>query len=269
MNDVWQAIQMNLGSLTWSRILTVLALLIVCLLASKLLRNVFDKALSRMKVDKTLQGFLSSCIKFLLYFVTVLIVASSLGIPVTSLVALLSVLGLAVSLAVQDALSNLAGSLTLLSVKPFQVDDFVEAAGVSGTVTKIGLIYTTLKTADNKLIYLPNSKITTGQVINYSSMPNRRIELLISASYEATTEDVKQALLTAAAQQPEVLSDPAPFASIQQYDDSAITYLLRVWVPTDIYWDVYYRLTEAVRVAFAHAQIDMTYPHVNVHMLDH
>ena len=172
----------HLFSISLSDVLGALGLLVLCLLAIKVLLRIVERSFDRLHVDHSLRAFVRSGIKLLLYFVTLLIVADSLGIPVTSLIAMLSVVGLAVSLAVQGALTNLAGGVLLLTTKPFAVGDYVEAGGVGGTVGEIGLFYTQLITPDNKVIYTPNGEISSGKIQNYNANPTRRVELTVSAT---------------------------------------------------------------------------------------
>ena len=193
--------------------------------------------------------------------------AGSLGIDVTSIIALLSVAGLAVSLALQNTLSNLAGGITLLASKPFTVGDYVEIGSVSGTVSLVGLAYTTLVTVENKEIYIPNSQLSSATIINYTRLGRRRMEITVSASYDAPTEAVKAALSEAVAQFPQILPDPAPEIRLSGYGASGIDYLLRAWTSSGDYWDVYYRLLEAIRPAFARHGVEMPYSQLDVHLI--
>lgn len=145
------------------------------------------------------------------------------------MIALLSVAGLAISLALQNTLSNLAGGIMILVSKPFEVGDYVEADGVGGTVISIGLAYSTLATVDNKEIFIPNSQVAAAKIINYTKLGKRRVELTFSASYDAPTETVKQALGEVLAQFPQILEDPAPSIWISKYGASSIEYVVRVW----------------------------------------
>ena len=181
---------------------------------------------------------------------------------------LLSVAGLAISLALQNTLSNLAGGIMILVSKPFEVGDYVEADGVGGTVISIGLAYSTLATVDNKEIFIPNSQVAAAKIINYTKLGKRRVELTFSASYDAPTETVKQALGEVLAQFPQILEDPAPSIWISKYGASSIEYVVRVWTAAGDYWDVYYGVMEGVRPAFQRHGIQMTYDHLNVHLLE-
>lgn len=254
-------------SLDLSTVIRVSFTLLIGLIIIRILMQIIDRALARSKSVSSIQGYIRSAAKVGLWFLLALIVADSLGFKVTSLIALLSVAGLAISLALQNTLSNLAGGIMLLVSKPFEVGDYVEADGVSGTVNAIGLSYCTLATPDNKEIFIPNNQIASAKIINYNRLGKRRIELTFSASYDAPTETVKTAIRQAMNMFPQILDEPAPAIWISKYGDSSIEYMVRVWTASKDYWDVYYGLMEAVRPAFEQHGVEMTYNHINVHMV--
>ena len=200
--------------------------------------------------------------------ITGLVVAGYLEFPVNSLVTVLGVIGVALSLSLQGSLSKLAGGIMVRGSRPFAVGDYVEADGVGGTVISIGLAYSTLATVDNKEIFIPNSQVAAAKIINYTKLGKRRVELTFSASYDAPTETVKQALGEVLAQFPQILEDPAPSIWISKYGASSIEYVVRVWTAAGDYWDVYYGVMEGVRPAFQRHGIQMTYDHLNVHLLE-
>ena len=207
-------------------------------------------------------------LRFLLYTVTALIVAESLGIPASSLVALLSVFALAVSLAVQDVLSNVAGGLVLLFSKPFTLGDYIESADGEGTVYSIGLTHTVLDTYGGQRVMLPNSRLTAGKIVNYTARGVRRVDHAVSASYEDSTQAVRAACLKAVSRTPHVLEDPPPQVVVTAYGESAIEYHVRFWAPVDAYWDACNSSLEAIRDAFREDGVSMTYNHLNVHIVD-
>ena len=267
IGGVSDTLSMGVGNFTLSAIIRAVIIFLVCIIAVKVLMRVFNKLILKMNVDKNLHAFIRTTVKILLYFVAVIIVADSLGIPITSLIAVLSVAGLALSLAIQGVLSNIAGGIMVLSSKPFGVGDYIEAGGVGGTVKEIGLAYTKLATADNKLIYVPNSDISASQIVNYSANDARRIEIKIGASYDDSIEDVKKALNEVIANN-DVLQEPAkPFVNVSAYQDSYIEYVVRVWVENAKYWDVHFKMLEDIKASFDKNKITMTYNHLNVHMM--
>ena len=259
---------LNLKTLSWDAALRVVVLVLVGMAVIRVLMKLVDRLLERSKSLASLHVYIRSMVRVGLWFLLVLMAAGSLGIDVTSIIALLSVAGLAVSLALQNTLSNLAGGIMLLVTKPFQVGDYVEADGVGGTVISIGLAYSTLATVDNKEIFIPNSQVAAAKIINYTKLGKRRVELTFSASYDAPTETVKQALGEVLAQFPQILEDPAPSIWISKYGASSIEYVVRVWTAAGDYWDVYYGVMEGVRPAFQRHGIQMTYDHLNVHLLE-
>ncbi len=240
-------------------------LLAAGILAVRLVMKVLKATLEKSKLEKAAHSLITSLASAAMYILLGLIVASSLGIDVTSIVALASVLTLALSLALQNMVSNIIGGFTILYTHPFHSGDYVEIAGQGGTVKEINMTYTTLATADNKLISIPNSAVVAAQIVNYSAAETRRVEVLVSASYEAPTQKVLDALVLAGTVD-NVLLDPAPKAVITAYGDSAISYSLRLWVRTPDYWDVYFQVNQRVKDIFDAQEIEMTYPHLNVHI---
>ena len=250
----------------WLRVLYVALLLAVCLIVMKLLMSVLNRALDRLNIEKGLHTFIKSVVKILLWFLTIIIVLGYIGIEVTSLIALLSVIGLAVSLAIQGTLSNLAGGIQVLVSKPFKAGDYIETDSVSGTVSEIGLVYTKIKTYDNKLIMIPNGQISSAKITNYTAEERRRVDLKFSVSYDAPVEQVKETIQSVLRSHPKVAAEPPPFARVSAYHDSSIEYAVRVWCATPDYWDVYSDLLEQVKAAFDREGIEMTYNHLNVHI---
>ncbi len=257
----------TLKGLSLSSVLKIAVLAVVLLAVIRLLNGLFEKFLSKSKIDKSLHGFLRATVKILMYLIAVMILAGSLSIDVTSLIALLSVAGLALSLAIQGALSNLAGGIVILTTKPLHVGDYVTIGSEEGTVEEIGMTYTKLMTWDRRMIFIPNSTVTSSNVVNYTVGGKRRVDLTVTASYDADIETVKTALRAAAASVPQLLPDEPIFARVTGYKDSSIEYALRGWCQNENYWDAYFNLLEAVKVSFDQAGVQMSYPHLNVHMM--
>ena len=251
--------------LTMNTLLPAVVTLLVGLIVIKAILKLIDKTMEKSPLDKAAVTLLKSVAKAVLYVLLALMVAEKLGIDVTGVVALASVASLAVSLSLQDMLGNLIGGFTLLSKHPFKAGDYVDVAGQSGVIQSIDLSYTKLTTPDNKIISIPNSAVVSSQIVNYSSADNRRVDIEVCASYGAAIEDVKAALLKAADVEG-ALTDPAPFAAVLSYDDSAIRYVLRVWCPSAKYWDVFFAVNENVKAQFDANGVEMTCPHLNVHL---
>ncbi len=249
------------------RICFAVLLLIIGVLAIRILMKLLRKTLEKSKLEKAAHSLITSLCKVALYLILGLSVASALNIDVTSVVALASVLTLAVSLSLQNMVSNVIGGFTILYTHPFHSGDFVEIAGQSGTVQEINMTYTMLSTPDNKRIAIPNSAVTAAQIVNFTSAETRRVDIAVSASYDCPTQQVMDALVQAGTLD-NVLLEPAPQAVITGYGDSAISYSLRVWVKPQDYWDVYFTIQQRVDTVFREQGIEMTYPHLNVHMVE-
>lgn len=256
----------KLKGLSFGAIIKIVLLALILLVIIRLLNRIFGKFLGKSKIDPSLHGFLRATVKIILYFIAVLILAGSLDIDVTSLVALFSVVALALSLAIQGALSNLAGGIVILTTKPLHVGDYVAIGSQEGTVEEIGMTYTKLATWDRRIIYIPNSTVTSSNVVNYTVEGKRRVDLTVSASYDCPVEAVKSALNDAMVSVPQILKEEPIFARVSGYKDSVIEYTLRAWCNNEDYWDAYFNLLEAVKVSFDTAGVQMSYPHLNIHM---
>lgn len=258
----------TIGAITFGGVLKGIALILIGLIVIRIVMKIVDNMLDKAKNLASLRVYIRSVVKVLLYFVLVLTVAPAFGINVTSLIALLSVAGLAVSLALQNTLSNLAGGIMVLLSKPFEVGDFIESEGISGTVTGVDLAYTTIVTGDNKEVFVPNSHISAAKITNYNRLGKRRVDLNFTASYDAPTATVKKAIREVVdAQGSLILDDPAPVILLTEYQASSIQYTVRVWVKAEDYWTVNGNINEGVRDSFERHGVEMTYEHVNVHLV--
>lgn len=259
---------LGLKELTVGSLVRVALMVLVGFIVIRILMRIVDRLLDRAKSVEDVRVYIRSAIHIFLWFLLALVVAGSLGADLSSVIAMLSVIGLAVSLALQNTLSNLAGGLMILVTKPFTVGDYIDAEGTAGTVTEIGLAYTKLSTPDSKRISVPNSQMSAAKIVNYTNEAGRRVDLYFSASYDAPTQTVRSAILEAVDAIPAVRRDPEPVVWISAYQDSAIQYVVRAWTSTEDYWDVYNRLMEEVRESFARHGVEMTYNHLNVHLMD-
>ena len=259
-----QWFQTNLGKLA-DRGLSAIIILVIGILAIKLVMKLANNALSKTKLEKSASHLLLSVLKAVLYLLLFLSIAKALGIDMTGLVALASVLTLAVSLSLQNALTNIFSGFTLLYNKPFVSGDVVEIGGNTGTVKEIDLTYTKLVTPDNKTISIPNSSVCSSQIVNYTTQGSRRVDITVTASYDAPTQVVLDALKEAA-DLPTVLKDPAPFAGVSSYGDSAIEYALQVWCSCPDYITTLFGVNQKIKDVFDAKNIEMTYPHLNVHL---
>ncbi len=252
---------MSLGAII--KILLLIAVLVVLI---KLFCRLFDRFLERSRIDRSLYGFLRASCRILLYFIAVTIVASNLNIDVTSLIALLSVAGLALSLALQGALSNLAGGIVILTTKPLHAGDYVTIGDNEGFVEEIGMTYTRLMTFDRRTIFIPNSTVSSANIINYTIDGKRRVEIEVTASYDADIDLVLGALREALDTVGNFCEDPPYFIHVNGYGESAIEYSVRAYCKAEDYWDQYFALMEEIKRTFDRNEIEMTYPHLNVHI---
>jgi small conductance mechanosensitive channel len=254
-----------LGAVLTDNLLPSLIILVIGILAIRLLMKLVTIALEKSRLDKAAHNLIKSLLRAVLFVLLGLIIAEKLGFDTTGIVALASVLTLAVSLSVQNALTNVIGGFTLLSTKPFKTGDFVEVAGQSGSVQSIGLTYTKLATADNKIVSIPNSAVVSAEIVNYTVSGSRRVDISVSASYDAALDSVLDALREAA-QVDTLLPGKEPFAAVKNYGDSAIEYILQVWTDTDNYWNTLFTVNKRIKEIFDAKGIEMTYPHLNVHL---
>ena len=241
------------------------AVILLCagILVIRILRKLVKKTLEKTNLEKAAHTLIISLVSVTLYILLGLSVASALGIDVTGVVALASVLTLSLSLALQNMLANVIGGFTLLYTHPFHSGDYVEIAAQSGTVREINMSYTMLATPDNKLISIPNSAVVAAQIVNYSTEPTRRVSLDVAVPYDIPSQKVIDALALIGTTDL-VLLDPAPSAVVAGYGDGFIRYSLRVWVKTEDYWDVQYAVNQRLKQIFDEQQIPLAVPRMQV-----
>ncbi len=269
MEEIEKILQTKLGGYSLSHILSAILTLLICLLVSRLLLKLAKKLLHRgKKLNDRLRQIILTAIKVVLYVLTGIITAGALGLNTTSVTALVSVLTLGVTLATEDILGNVAGGLVILSSHPFNIGDEIEISGTVGVVREIALNHTKVETCNGQYVMLPNKELSSSRIINYTAMGRRRVVVNVTASYDAPTDTVKTACMEAVAATPNVLPEPAPQAYLTGYGSSSIEYSVRCWTETKDYWGAYYALNENLRTAFAAHNVEMTYDHLNVHVLN-
>lgn len=248
------------------KIITALIVLLVGTKLIKFAKKWIMNSPKLKKVDMGVRTFLSSFLGILLYVILFISIAMILGIPTTSFITALASCGVAIGLALQGALSNLAGGIMILVFKPFKVGDYIDTVSNSGTVTNITIMYTVLTTPDNKVITIPNGTLTNSVIENYSATDKRRVDLVFTTGYDCDIQKVKSILLDAANKHEKVLKTPEPFARLSKHAESALEYTVRVWCKSENYWDVYFDLTETVKKCFDENQITIPYPQMDVHI---
>ncbi len=259
-------IENTVKNFSWQTLMVLLCLLVASYVVIRLAVAAVDRAMERAGMDRGIRTFLRSGLKAILWLVAICILLGYLGVPMTSLVAVLSVLGLALSLAIQGILSNLAGGIMIVSTRPFGAGDYVEVGSISGTVKEVGLAYTVLTTPDNKVIHIPNGEVSAKTIVNYSANNTRRVEAKFTVSYDAEPQAVKDCVARVTGEHPRILFTPEPQIRVNGYGSSSVEYVVRAWCATEDYWDVYFDLQEQVKEAFDKAGVEMTYDHLNVHI---
>lgn len=233
----------------------------------RLIRHVLKKALDRSRVDDSAVSFIDSFVKFGMYFILVLTIASGLGVDAASIIALLGSVSVAIGLAVQGSLSNFAGGVLLLILKPFAPGDYIrDGAGNEGTVESIDVFYTHLITPDHKSIVLPNGTLANGTITNYTKSPTRRLDISVGISYKDDIKLAKQVLTILLMDDPAVLKDEDVLVFVDTLGDSSVILNLRCWTLQSDYWMAKWRLTEEAKYALDEVGIHIPYPQIDVHM---
>ena len=250
-----------LGSIVYAIII-----LAVGFWGAKMVARLVKGLMERRELDLALCGFVSNLINALVVTVAVIAALNQLGIQTTSLVAIVGAAGLAVGLALKDSLGNFAAGVMILLFKQFKAGDVIEAAGILGVVESLNIFSTQLKTGDNKTIFVPNGKLVGDNIINYSTKPTRRIDLVIGVSYDADLSHVKSILGDILAKEDRVLKDPAPTIGVLELADNSVNFAVRPWVAAADYWAVYCDLHEAIKIRFDTEGIGIPYPQRDVHL---
>ena len=234
------------------------------------IRKIVKKSLERHGADTGLIQFLDSLVKYGLYIILALTILQRFGFQTTSIVAAIGSVGVAIGLALQGSLSNFAGGVIILLLKPFKVGDYVIQGSLEGTVSEIQLFYTTLTTGDNRKIVIPNGQLADNSLINATAADTRRLDIKVGISYKSDVKLAKDILLKLGNSDADTLKEEgkAPMAAVDELGDSAVNMLLRVWTPTDKYWDVKFRLTEAVKITFDEAGIEIPFNQLAVHLIN-
>lgn len=237
---------------------------VIGIIVIKIVLKVMSKALNKSKLDITAHSFLKSLIRVVLYTILIVIVLSKLDVPMTSIVTIIGAAGLAVGLALQASMSNLAGGFIILFSKPFKVGDFVEFGNVSGKVSAISILYTRLLTLDNKAIYIPNGQISSSTLINYTEEPTRRLDLVFSISYDSDFEKAKAILKEIVSENPLALKAPEPIIRVVEYAPNSVNIAVNIWVKSENYGDLHFDLNETVKTKFDEEGIVIPYNHLDV-----
>lgn len=243
------------------KILIALAILIIGLMAIKFIVKTSKKLMSKGGIDTTLQKFLGSLVSWGLKILLFIVVISKLGVETTSFAAIIAAAGLAVGLALQGSLANFAGGVLIMIFKPIKIGDLIEVQGEIGVVKEIEIFTTKLTGLTNREIIIPNGSLSNGTIINYTTEGTRRVDLVIGVSYDADIKKTKEVLTEVLTTHPKVLKEPTPGVTVLELADSSVNFAVRPWCDTNDYWDVYFEITENVKIALDKAGIDIPYPH--------
>jgi len=243
------------------KVVSALIILIVGLWIIGMLTKAAKKIMESRGLDVSLRGFLTSLINWALKIFLFVTIAGKLGVETTSFAAIIAAAGLAIGMALQGSLANFAGGALLMVFRPFKVGDYIEAQGEQGVVKDIQIFTTKLNTIDNKEVILPNGALSNGNIINYSSEAQRRVDLTFGVSYDADIKQTKDVLLSVINSTPFTLKDPAPAVMVGELADSSVNFITRTWVKSADYWDAYFHIMENVKIELDKAGIEIPYPH--------
>ncbi len=250
------------------KIVAAVILFIIGRWVAKLIKNVIRKSMTKAKVDKSLIGFVGNITYIALMVIVIIAALNQLGIQTTSFIAIIGAAGLAVGLALQKSLSNFAAGVLMVIFHPFKVGDYIEGGGVAGTVEEMSIFTTVLKSPDNKVIIVPNAKITGDNIVNYSAEATRRLDLVFGVSYKDDLKKVKEVLNDILKNDNRILKDPAPTVAVLELSDSSVNFAVRPWVPTGEYWNLFFDLKEKIKERFDAENISIPFPQHDVHLYE-
>lgn len=250
------------------RVLLALVVLLLGIQVIKIVRRILRRSLQKGNADVGVVQFLDSFVKVVLYILLLFMIASGFGLDATSVVALLGSAGVAIGLAVQGSLSNFAGGVLILLLKPFRVDDYIkmDSDGHEGTVREIQLFYTKLATPDNHVVIIPNGALANSSILNMSALAERRMDIIVGISYDADIRRAREVILQVLEEDKAVLQDQDHRVFVQELADSGVNLNVRCWALNEEYWECKWRITEQIKYALDEAGISIPYPQMDVHL---
>ncbi len=258
--NLWNYIRSLLPSLV-----SALLVFAVGIMLTKAILKPIRRGMKRSNADPTAASFLHSLIRVALYVIVTVIALSVLKVPMDSIVTVIGTAGLAIGLALQDSLANVAGGFLIMFTKPLKVGDLVRIEDITGTVKSVGILQTKLVLGDGTTVFVPNRQVADAVIVNFSERALRRVELEVGISYQNDFETAKRLISELIAAHPLAMEDPAPLVRVGKFGDSAVILYVRVWTENETYWDLYYDLNEQILKAFAEGGISMPYPQLDVH----
>jgi small conductance mechanosensitive channel len=265
-SQLWAQVQ-DVVAVWGLKVIAALAIFILGRWIAKLVRGGVKRAMEKGRVEPIITGFVSNIAYIGLLAFVVVAALGQLGIQTTSFIAILGAAGLAIGLALQGSLANFAAGFLMIIFRPFKVGDFIEGAGVAGVVEEIQVFTTTLKTGDNKIIIIPNAKLSGDNIINYSTQETRRVDMMVGVSYSADLSKVREVLLDIISKDARILADPAPLVAVAELADSSVNFVVRVWTKTGDYWGVKFDATETIKNRFDAEGIGIPFPQRDIHIV--
>ncbi|MFN3700508.1 MAG: mechanosensitive ion channel family protein [Alphaproteobacteria bacterium] len=248
------------------KILTALVIFFIGKFIAKRIVRIVQAIMRKSKIDETLVGFAGHMLYALALAFIIIAALSQLGVDTTSLTAAVAAAGLAIGLALQGSLANFAAGVVIILFRPFKIGDFVDAAGIAGIVEEISILTTQFRTPDNKTIIVPNSTITGANIINFSAKPTRRIDLVFGVSYSDDLKKVREILTKIIEGDERILKDPEPVIAVHTLGDNSVDFVVRPWVKSEHYWDVYFFLQETVKTEFDKQGVSIPFPQRDLHL---
>ena len=266
VGQLWMQVQ-DVVAVWGLKVVAAIAIFIIGRWIAKLVRRGVRRLMERSSVDPIITGFTTSIVYIALLVFVVIAALGQLGIQTTSFIAILGAAGLAIGLALQGSLANFAAGFLMIIFRPFKVGDFIEGAGVAGVVREIQIFTTTLRTPDNKIIIIPNAKLSGDNIVNYSAEETRRVDMTVGVSYDADLSKVREVLNDIISRDTRILPDPAPQVAVAELADSSVNFIVRVWTKTEDYWGVKLDATETIKNRFDAEGIGIPFPQRDIHIV--
>lgn len=251
------------------KVIAAIAIFIIGRWVAKGFRSLTQRLMEKKNVDPTITGFVGNMTYMALLVFVIIAALGQMGIQTTSFIAILGAAGLAIGLALQGSLSNFASGFLMIIFKPFKVGDYVEIAGVDGSVESIQIFTTTLKTPDNKTVIVPNASVTADNIVNWTMKGTRRVDMVFGIGYDDDIDKAKQIMVDVLAKDDRILKDPPLQIAVSELADSSVNFVVRPWASIENYWGVYFNAMENIKKAFDAAGISIPYPQRDVHMYEH
>jgi small conductance mechanosensitive channel len=251
------------------KVIAAVVVFVVGRWVARALTKFLENLMNKRQVDPTIVSFVANMTYIALLVFVVLAALGQLGIQTTSFIAVIGAAGLAIGLALQGSLANFAAGFLMIIFRPFKVGDYIEGAGVAGTVEAIQIFTTQLKTPDNKTVIIPNAGLTAGNITNYSAKGTRRVDLVFGIGYGDDIDHAKKVIMDVLAKEERILKDPATTIGVVELADSSVNFAVRPWVKADDYWNVYFNLTENIKKSFDAQGVSIPFPQRDVHMYEH